>query len=91
MSKQTLYIDTARHGLIACQFLGYAPTPLELGFNVVVRVKTQTSLYDKGTILHLPNWAIVQKAYIKDYKQYTKTAILPAITDSNILPKPVYS
>jgi hypothetical protein len=91
MSKQTLYIDMARHGLIACQFLGYAPTPLELGFNVVVKVKTQTSLYDKGEILYLPFWAIVQKAYVRDYKQHVKTAILPAITDSNILPKPIYS
>ena len=90
MSKPTLYIDTARHGLIACQFLGYAPTPLELGFNVVVKVKTQTSLYDKGETLYLPLWVIVQKAYVKDYKQHVKTAILPAIADSNILPKPIY-
>ncbi len=91
MKRKTLYIETLGHGLIACKFLGYAPTPLELGFNVVVKVKKQTRLYDHGTVLHMPPWAIVHKAYVKDYKQYVKMATLPAITDSNILPKPIYS
>jgi len=91
MNKQTLYIDTARDGLVNCQFLGYAPTPLELGFNVVVKVKKQSRLYDKGEILHLPHWAIVQKDRKLNYCQLVKMAKLPVITDDLILPKPIYS
>lgn len=86
----TIYYETARNGLIPCEFLGYAKSPAHdvTGcFNVVVRLKRAESGvmpgYVAGEVLHVPHRAIVEKAGRLQYHQLVRTAALPPRTAEN--------
>lgn len=82
----TIYYETARDGLIPCEFLGYAKSPAHAAtgcYNVVIRMKRTKGSYQCGEILHTPAWTVVEKAGMSDYYQLVRTAALPARTDEN--------
>lgn len=82
----TIYYETARDGLIPCEFLGYAKSPahpVTRCYNVVIRLKRTKGGYQCGEILHLPTWVIVEKAGRRDYRQLVRTATLPTRTGEN--------
>ena len=87
---KTIYLETSG-GLIPCQFMGWAKSPIHdvTGcFNAVVRLKRDglTSAYRRGEVLHLPRWAVVEKAGFRSYHQLVKSAALPAIDPANLIP-----
>lgn len=88
----TIYYETARHGLIACQFIGWAPSPchdVTGQYNVVIRLKRgglTGSGYYRGDVLHVPRSFVVEKAGRRDYHQLVRSAALPQVTDSNLIP-----
>lgn len=92
MKKQKIYLETFRHGLVPCEFLGWTKTPLGIGeHNATVRLKCDSkSGYERGDIVRVPARVIVVKAGQKDYYQMVKPAILPVRTVDNTLPDVEY-
>lgn len=84
----TIYYDAGRHGLIPVQFIGWAKTPahdVTGGFNAVVKLKRAAGAYLRGEVLHLPRWAVVEKAGVRDYHQRVRNATLPAVDLSKLI------
>lgn len=75
--------------LIPVQFIGWAKSPgheLTGCFNAVIRLKRSHGAYQKGEVLHVPTWSVVEKAGRRDYFQLVRTAALPAIDPANLIP-----
>lgn len=88
--KKTIYLDTARHGLLSVKFLGWTETPLGLGFNATLRIQRKNKLYDVGEVVRVPAWSVVEKVCVRNYKQIVRPALLPVRTEVNTLKKPNY-
>lgn len=84
---KTIYYETARNGLIPCEFLGWAKTPAHETtglYNAVIRLKRGKAGYETGEVLHVPPFYVVVKSHVQDYHQYVKPAELPPVNPETV-------
>ena len=72
--------------LVPVKFLGWAQTPIGLPgrYNAVIEIKRKPKFtsYERGEVLHVPPWSVVEKAGTRCGFQRVRPAALPPVVEN---------